>query len=199
MQNFKNDLLSQRESNSIVKHSTAAEVDPKTPRSLFSAKRGNTFPTQNRKVRFFVVSFPTKIRFILAQETIDKLLNLADKGNWSWKDGKSRPPSPKRRRSPSPNEYVPVYNTGRLPPQFPAKRSRTDSVIDLSDSESIRSTKSSNRTFEYEKGIFLRAAPKDRIIDAEDAHAYQVKSEFLSSALGSNPLLHSRPKNQLKF
>ena len=86
-----------------------------------------------------------------------------------------------------------------MPPQFPVKRSRTDSVIDLSDSESIRSTKSSNRTFEYEKGIFLRAAPKDRIIDAEDAHAYQVKSEFLSSALGSKAVPYSKPKNHLKF
>ena len=54
LQNFKNDLLSQRESNSIVKHSTAAEVDPKTPRSLFSTKRVNIFPTQNRKVRFLL-------------------------------------------------------------------------------------------------------------------------------------------------
>ena len=139
---------------------------------------------------------PFELFFPLAQETIDKLLNLADRGNWIWKDGKSRPPSPKRRRSPSPNEYIPVYNMGqgsRLPPQFPIKRSRTDSLIELSDNESIRSTKSSTksyRNFEHEKGIFLRAAPKDKIIDAEDAHAYQVKSEFLSSALGSSLSLY---------
>ena len=162
-----------------------------TPFTIFR-EASKYFSSSEKKGRIFKWSSPPNCFSPLAQETIDKLLNLADRGNWIWKDGKSRPPSPKRRRSPSPNEYIPVYNMGqgsRLPPQFPIKRSRTDSLIELSDNESIRSTKSSTksyRNFEHEKGVFLRAAPKDKIIDAEDAHAYQVKSEFLSSALGSS-------------